>query len=86
MERCNLIFCEQSDIEIAVVRLTAGVSRLGWERGLAVETGKAYSQKNAQMTRRVPQVGCTRCWAVFMPAKTCDGATMLRYRIQNSFN
>ena len=36
-------------------------SRLGWERGLAAETGKTPSQENAPKTRRVPQVGCTRC-------------------------
>lgn len=45
--------------------LMAGVSRLGWERGLAVETGKAQRQENAQITRYVPQIGCTRDWALF---------------------
>ena len=37
---------------------------LGWERGLAVETGKAKSQENAQKTRRVPTVSCTHCYAL----------------------
>lgn len=48
-------------IAIAYSNPTAGVSRLGWERRLAVETGKAQSQENAEITRHVPQVGCTRC-------------------------
>lgn len=42
---------------------TVGVSRLGWERGLAAETGKTQSRRKCLKTRRVPQVGCTRCWA-----------------------
>jgi len=42
-------------------RLTVGVTRLGWELGLAVETGKTQSQKKAQKTRGLPQVGCTHC-------------------------
>ena len=44
-----------------ISRLTAGVSRLGWERGLAAETEKAQSQNNAEITRCVPQVDCTLC-------------------------
>jgi len=44
-----------------LLQLTACVSRLGWERGLAAETEKAQSHENTQKTRRVPQVGCTLC-------------------------
>src|SRR4030042_4733322 len=45
------------------MRPTVDVSCGGWERGLAVETGKAQSQTNAQKTRCVPTVSCTGCWA-----------------------
>ena len=41
--------------------LTARVSRLGWEGGLPVETEKLQAKKKANITRRVPQVGCTHC-------------------------
>jgi hypothetical protein len=37
-------------------------TRLGWEGGVALETGFRESQKQAQKTRGVPQVGCTHCW------------------------
>jgi len=59
------LFDEHMDILFFFVRncLTAGVSRLGWERGLAAETGKTPSYEKCLKTRRVPQVGCTRCWA-----------------------
>ena len=42
-----------------MVCLTVRVTRLGWEVGFALETGVRTSQKNAQKTRRLPQVGCT---------------------------
>lgn len=35
-------------------RLTAGVTRLGWERGLAVETGQTQSQKPAEKRTAYP--------------------------------
>jgi hypothetical protein len=35
---------------------------LGVGGGLAIETEKTQSSKNAQKTRRVPQVGCTLCY------------------------
>lgn len=40
-------------------------SRFGWERGVAAETVKTPSQENAEITQRVPQVGCTLCWAAY---------------------
>ena len=45
------------------MRLTARVTRLGWEGGAAIETGFRQSHEKAQKTRGLPQVGCTLCWA-----------------------
>jgi hypothetical protein len=47
------------------LQFTAGVTRLGWEDGVALEKEKTQSWRNAQKTRRVPQVGCTLCWVAF---------------------
>ena len=41
--------------------LTAGVTRLGWEGGVALETESRTSHEKPQKTRCVPQVGCTHC-------------------------
>ena len=42
----------------------ASVTGLGWQGGSTVETEKAQSRENAQLTRRVPTVSCPLCWAL----------------------
>ena len=48
----------------SLCRPTVSVSCGGWEGGLAVETGKTRSQKNAQKRGAYPPVGCTLCQVV----------------------
>ena len=67
----NSICCKDPNPENVSVRLTVSVSCGGWERGLAVETGRTPSQTKAEITRRVPQVGCTLCWAATIVITDC---------------
>src|SRR5689334_17168274 len=51
------------------MRLTACVTRLGWEGGFAIETGCRRSHGNYLKTRGVPRVGCMLCWVLSSNAR-----------------
>ena len=53
----NSISRQNSNAQIAFVRLTASVTRLGWEGGFTLETGVRRSQENAEKRGAYPKSG-----------------------------
>jgi len=64
---------------------TAGVTRVWAERGQTVKAEKTQSQKKAGKPRRLPHVGCTLCWAVFVAQDSFADKVHFDPRIKQCF-